>query len=488
MSAKSSASQRPLMLDPDAEPGQDGKRKRLIQLNTVEVPIGRAIGFNLLLVVVILHNRVILEATDFQQLFWFALLLESYIVGTWLILRGFYDPFARFDLSRALLFTDAWILVGAVYVTGADQSWFYLALLIRVADQITYGRRSTLFYAHLMPLLYVGLLAYVQIFDGHQIAWWAEVVKVASVYLAGLYFAQVSGSTDMLRHKTAKAMQVARTSINDLQQQSEELVVAREEAEAAATAAKQANQAKSQFLANMSHELRTPLNAIIGYSEMLIEDSEVMNPEEVAADLSRISSAGKHLLGLIDNVLDLAKVEAGRMELFLEDADVESLAHEIIATMHPLAMEGKHELDLRLVQPLGGMRTDTTKLKQILLNLLSNGLKFTEQGKVTLTVSRTTKAGANWVVFKVKDDGIGMTAEQLSRLFQPFMQADASTTRRFGGTGLGLAISQRFVEMMGGSIEVASELGRGTTFDVRLPAAPPALTEKKDAAGDNQPK
>jgi len=472
MSTAPTRSERVPALGGSTEAAERRHRERLIRMNQVAVPIGRAIGFNLLLVVVVVHNLVILEATDFRQLLWFAALVELYIVASWLVLRRFYDPDARFDISTLFLIADVWVLVGAVWVTGADQSWLYFALLFRVADQIVYGRRWTMFYAHLMPLLYAGLLVYVELVEQRQIAWAAELAKVAFLYLSGLYFAQASGFTDMLRRKTARAMEVARASIRDLQRQSDELVGAREEAEAAAAAAERANQAKSQFLANMSHELRTPLNAIIGYSEMLMEDIDDMEAEEVASDLKKISGAGKHLLGLINNVLDLSKVEAGRMDLYLETVDVEGLVHDVAATVQPIVIEGRDHLEVQLSGRLGSMRTDVTKLKQILLNLLSNGIKFTERGHVTLAVSREVEAGAERIVFRVEDDGIGMTSEQIERLFQPFMQADASTTRKYGGTGLGLAISKRFVEMMGGSIEVSSEPGSGTAFVVRLPATP----------------
>jgi signal transduction histidine kinase len=221
----------------------------------------------------------------------------------------------------------------------------------------------------------------------------------------------------------------------------------------------------------MSHELRTPLNAIIGYSEMLEEEARDQGIVEYVPDLERIHSAGKHLLGLINDLLDLSKIEAGRMELYVETFDLPGLIRNLMATVEPLARRRGNALSLTSLDHLGSMHSDQTKVRQVLLNLLSNAVKFTEGGTITLGGYRDFGPdGREWVVLEVTDDGIGLTREQLSRLFRPFVQADASTTRKYGGTGLGLTISRRFCEMMGGEISVESEAGRGSTFTVRLPA------------------
>ncbi|HLO48012.1 MAG TPA: CHASE4 domain-containing protein [Kamptonema sp.] len=283
----------------------------------------------------------------------------------------------------------------------------------------------------------------------------------------------------------------------------EEMYKAKEAAEAASLA-------KSQFLANMSHELRTPLNAIIGYSEILQEDAEDLGEEEFAGDVKNIHRAGKHLLGLIDDILDLSKIEAGRMELELEIFDVGATIRDVVATIEPLLLKNSNCLNLQCADDIGYMYSDSTKVRQILFNLLSNAGKFTHNGKISLTVSKgimdgdleggvkkmvpgnlqhlTDKllldskfesssstsliadiADYDCLIFDCTDTGIGMSSEQLRRLFQPFMQADASTTRKYGGTGLGLAIAQKFCEMMGGEITVKSQLGKGSTFTVVLP-------------------
>src|SRR4030095_8514618 len=234
-------------------------------------------------------------------------------------------------------------------------------------------------------------------------------------------------------------------------------------------AADKANTAKSSFLANMSHELRTPMNAIIGYSEMLQEEAEDLGQRGFIPDLQKIHGAGKHLLGLINDILDLSKVEAGKMTLFLEEFDIATLVNEVKATVQPLIARNGNVLEVNCPDDIGSMRADVTKVRQTLFNLLSNASKFTENGKIVLKVSRSVFPTAT-LSFAVSDTGIGMTSQQMSRLFEDFSQADASTTRKFGGTGLGLAISRKFCRLMGGDITVTSHPGQGSTFTVTLPA------------------
>ena len=261
-------------------------------------------------------------------------------------------------------------------------------------------------------------------------------------------------------------------------------------------AAEAASTAKSAFLANMSHELRTPLNAIIGYSEILQEETEELGYDELIPDLDKIRTSGRHLLSLINDILDISKIEAGRMDIYLETFDIATLIEEVASTAAPLIEKNGNTLNLHQISNMGSMHGDITKVQQILLNLLSNAAKFTQNGTITLTASREKIAGHSseareensseptadsqssiaskeFLVINCTDTGIGMNSEQLQHIFQPFTQADASTTRKYGGTGLGLAISQRFCLMMGGNISVKSQEGVGSTFTIRLPVNPP---------------
>ncbi|HEV8268716.1 MAG TPA: two-component regulator propeller domain-containing protein, partial [Thermoanaerobaculia bacterium] len=244
------------------------------------------------------------------------------------------------------------------------------------------------------------------------------------------------------------------------------------DAESSRRIAEEASGAKSTFLANVSHELRTPLNAIIGYSELLTEEAQELSLESFVSDLSKVSNAARHQLALINDILDLSKIEAGRMDLVVETFDLSEIVAGVSSTIQPLLQKNRNVLEVRHDLADGTMRGDATRLRQILFNLLSNACKFTRDGRVTLDVARTSTNGTAWVTMAVSDTGIGMTPEQLGKLFQAFSQADASISRKYGGTGLGLVISLRFAQLMGGDIDVESEPGKGTRFTVRLPAAP----------------
>ena len=264
---------------------------------------------------------------------------------------------------------------------------------------------------------------------------------------------------------------------------------AQEEMLAAKQAAEESNRAKSLFLANMSHELRTPLNAIIGYSEMLREEAEDAADKQEgrsAADLARITAAGKHLLALINDVLDLSKVEAAKTELEWEDASPGQMLEDAAGAMAPLANKNGNRLSVHCAPGLPAMRVDVVKFRQSLYNLLSNACKFTENGTIGVDVVRATVDGAESIEWRVSDTGIGIAADQMHKLFQPFSQVDATTARKYGGTGLGLAISQRFCQLMGGDISVVSEPGKGSTFTIRLPLGQhrgPAVEQPAPAAG-----
>jgi len=274
----------------------------------------------------------------------------------------------------------------------------------------------------------------------------------------------VQRRTSKLALATQELAQTNRTLEEKVQERTVEL-------EHAMIAARDANTAKSSFLAKMSHELRTPMNAIIGYSEILLEDAEDDEDEATAEDLKKILAAARHLLGLINDVLDLSKIEAGRMDLFIEEQSVPGLTEQVYSTVAPLVAKGANEFVIDCDPDVGVIRVDATKLRQILLNLISNSAKFTEKGKITLTVRRSTQGADARITFKVTDTGIGMTKDQSAKIFEAFSQAEASTSSKYGGTGLGLAITKQFAELMEGTITVESAPGKGSTFTVDLPVS-----------------
>lgn len=246
----------------------------------------------------------------------------------------------------------------------------------------------------------------------------------------------------------------------------------------------EASKTKSLFLANMSHELRTPLNAIIGYSEMLEEEAEDFGYEDIVPDLQKIQKAGTHLLALINDILDISKIEAGKIDMYTEDFNFEILLDEMTTTIHPLIQEKNNQLAIDLPEPIGVIHSDVTKMRQVVFNLLSNAAKFTEEGTITIKVEVEKLSDNEWLEISVTDTGIGMTPKQVATVFDEFTQADSSTTRKYGGTGLGLPISRHFTQMMGGDISVTSEAGVGSTFKVRVPKR--VIPPPKEETGEVQ--
>jgi signal transduction histidine kinase len=339
-----------------------------------------------------------------------------------------------------------WILIALLL------GFFYLAdrtrvLLIGVAAQVS-AFIAARFAAGAFPLL-LPL----------ESLWMVNLISIVSALIyttfVALYYENVMRESSQLE----EAANVHRLRAEELRQ--------------AMLRAAEASHQKSIFLAKMSHELRTPLNAVIGYSEMLRDDMEDRpGSEQKAADLDRINAAGRHLIALVNDVLDLSRIEADDLQLHNEEIDLASLVDHVIATTEPLLRVQDNRLELQVSPQIGTIVADALKLRQSLLNLLSNAAKFTSKGTITLTVMRRQRPGGERVMFEVRDTGIGISKEGLRRLFQSFSQAERDTSSKFGGTGLGLALTRRFCEAMGGSVEVESQVGVGSSFKLEIPTSP----------------
>lgn len=308
----------------------------------------------------------------------------------------------------------------------------------------------------------------------------AQRIHVRSKDEVGLLADAFATMVGNLQRTYAEIEESNRTLERKVAERTRELAHMSEQAEEARDAAESANRTKSSFLASISHELRTPLTAIIGFSEMLLADAQAEGRAEAADDLQRVMDSARHLLGLINEILDLSKIEAQKMDLHLERFELARLVREVTDTIRPLTKKNSNQLVVQAAPDLGAMHADITKLRQSLLNLLSNANKFTLRGEVRLEISRVTREDGEFLRFVVRDTGIGMTSEQMSRLFQAFHQADSSTSRKYGGTGLGLVITKKYCEMMGGRIAVESEHGRGSTFTLDVPAHVKELEAKPD--------
>lgn len=392
---------------------------------------------------------------------------EKLVTGTHLTNLSDYPPVkATLNGHRGLFnFTDNRKVTWLSYGIRLENQWSVIAL--QQKNEVLQKERFFWIVASLVALIAVTIVStLISLLATRVLKPITELTDAAKTLSKG----------EWTQHVQVKYQDELGTLANAFNQMSKQLRVSfaileakNEEAQKARSEAEEANKAKSVFVANMTHELRTPLNAIIGYSEMLQEEAEDKGEEDLIPDLKKISSAGKHLLALINDVLDFSKVEAGRMELYLETIDINTLLKEVIDTILPLVEKNNNQLHVDYPPELGNMYTDVTKVRQCLFNLLSNASKFTEQGSLGLVVRRYTKNDKEWITFQVNDTGIGMTQEQISKLFQAFMQADSSTTRKYGGTGLGLVITKQFCQMMGGEIMVTSEFGNGSTFAMHLP-------------------
>jgi signal transduction histidine kinase/DNA-binding response OmpR family regulator len=442
------------LLDPEQTARQ--KRRREHRFHVVEVPGLRLLGFALLTALVCLHE-VFAPVPNWRLPLTLGAWLLVYSLVSWAVLRALYEKVAWPNLGILFLGIDMFAFVFIIYMTGADQSWLLFLLLMRVADQANTNFRRALAFGHLAVVGYALLVLYIVFVEGRTISWPAEAFKVFLLYAGNLYISLTARTAERLRARMVAAIRLARDVVGRLQTQSAELEVARLQAE-------ESNRTKSEFLANMSHEIRTPMNGILGMTDLVL-DSELTS--EQRSSLHLVKSSAESLLRIINDILDLSKIEAGRLSV---DPAGFLLREHLARCIKTMAFRASEKEDIELVYEVAPdvpdhLVGDWLRLQQILINLIGNALKFTGQGEVAVRLELHERTADEAVLhFSVRDTGVGIPVDRQAAIFEAFTQADGSTARSHGGTGLGLTISLKLVDMMGGRMWLESEPGRGATF------------------------